>query len=172
MSLNAKAFRPWEYSESQSTSSQRNTSQHIHGMNTFVPPFYVNNPTNPVNVTAQDNPMLIASAPPNAELASWQALQAVLDQKINDAKHNKTKVRFEDMIEDNQQDLPTQDDQETIKFICNNTGKNNFEPKLEDLKQVVRPSEVNLKWFINYILTKRISVQYQKQQHIYIDLVR
>lgn len=40
------------------------------------------------------------------------------------------------------------------------------------MKQVVRPSEVNLKWFINYILTKRISVQYQKQQHIYIDLVR
>lgn len=68
--------------------------------------------------------------------------------------------------------MPTQDDQETIKFICNNTGKNNFEPKLEDLKQVVKPSETNLKWFINYILTKRISVQYQKQQHIYIDLVR
>jgi len=60
--------------------------------------------------------------------------------------------------------MPTQDDQETIKFICNNTGKNNFEPKLEDLKQVVvRSNDTNLKWFINYILTKRISVQYQKQ---------
>lgn len=55
--------------------------------------------------------------------------------------------------------MPTQDDQETIKFICNNTGKNNFEPKLEDLKQVVvRSNDTNLKWFINYILTKRISV--------------
>lgn len=108
----------------------------------------------------------------SAELASWLALQTQIDQKIQDAKHNKTRLRFEDLIEENPQELPTQTDYENIKFICNNTGKNNFEPKLEDLKQVVRPSEVNLKWFIDYILTKRISVQYQKQQHIYIDFVR
>ena len=85
-------------------------------------------------------------------------MQTVIDQKMQEAKNNKTRLKFEDLIEDNTQELPTQDAQETIKFICNNTGKLNFEPKMEDLKQVVKPSEVNLKWFINLILTKRISV--------------
>jgi len=49
VSLNAKAFRPWDIPETQPATSlaqvaARGTPQQpIHGLNTFVPPFYVNN---------------------------------------------------------------------------------------------------------------------------------
>jgi len=71
-----------------------------------------------------------------------------------------------------------------IKLKCNNTGKNNFKQNLEAIKDLVitkaeeqrktaiangtqaepkegeeRPEQkdINLNWFLNYILTKRIS---------------
>ena len=36
----------------------------------------------------------------------------------------------------------------------------------------MREKDINLTWFINYILTKRISGQQQTLHHIYIDLIR
>lgn len=47
------------------------------------------------------------------------------------------KVRLEEVIEDPNISLPKEDIQEQIKFICNNTGKNNFTQKLEELKTAI-----------------------------------
>jgi len=44
------------------------------------------------------------------------------------------KIRLEDILEDTNMTTPTPEIQESIKFICNNTGKNNFTQKLEELK--------------------------------------
>lgn len=53
-------------------------------------------------------------------------MQAVLEQKIQMAINEKKKVKLEDLIEDSNMDGPPSEIQEKIKFICNNTGKNNF----------------------------------------------
>ncbi len=93
---------------------------------------------------------------PNAEHLAWQE---VIDKKISEAKIQKTKIRLEDLIEDHLLQLPNQESQEHIKFICNNTGKSNLKQKMEELKSLIQgPSaELNLNWFLHYILTKRIS---------------
>ena len=85
-----------------------------------------------------------------------------------------------------------------LKLKCNNTGRNNFKQNLEYIKDLVlynkdkkidmsklneeekkaeeavkKEKETNLTWFINYILTKRISgPQQHNLHHIYIDLIR
>lgn len=46
-------------------------------------------------------------------------------------------MRLEDLIEDPMLQLPSQDAQEQIKFICNNTGKSNFKQKTEDLRMQI-----------------------------------
>ena len=52
---------------------------------------------------------------------------------------------------------PSIEIQEKIKFICNNTGKNNLNQKLEELKGYIGTADhSNLNWFINFVLTKRI----------------
>lgn len=127
--------------------------------------------------------------------------QKIIDQKITDAKANKQqRLRFEDLIEDSSLEQPPQNVIDQIKLKCNNTGKNNFKQNLEAIRDLVlkkpdaakdepaaseeaapgdaaeeKPkaqSEVNLLWFINYILTKRISGQNQTLHHIYIELIR
>ena len=129
----------------------------------------------------------------NPQHIAWQK---VIDTRIEDAKQNKQqRLRFEDLIEDKALTQPSQDAIDSIKLKCNNTGKNNFKQKLEELKELVtvKPqsassrnksandeqteeqkaeANTNLNWFINYILTKRISGQNQTLHGIYIDLIR
>ena len=153
----------------------------------------------PINIKAKsfrpsDN--VVAAPVPliNPQHVAWQK---AIDQKIEDAKQNKQqRLRFEDLIEDNTLAQPSQEAIDSIKLKCNNTGKNNFKQKLEELKELVtikalsssarnnvRKEEeqteeqkaeitINLNWFINYILTKRISGQNQTLHHIYISLIR
>ena len=119
-------------------------------------------------------------APLSALQLQWQK---GVDQKIEDAKANKQKpLRFEDLIEDSTLAQPTQKVIDQIKLKCNNTGRNNFKQNLEFIKELVlynkdkkidlskmneeelkeqevlkKEKATNLNWFINYILTKRIS---------------
>ena len=134
---------------------------------------------------------------PNPEHIAWQKM---IDLKIDEAKVNKQhRLRFEDLIEDLTLEQPSQNVIDQIKLKCNNTGKNNFKQNLEAIKELVitkaeeqskaaiangtqnEPEEgeqlpeqkdINLTWFINYILTKRISGQNQTLYHIYIELIR
>ena len=57
--------------------------------------------------------------------------------KIQKALQENAKVRLEDLIEDSNMAGPPPEAQEQIKFICNNTGKNNFAAKLEELKALI-----------------------------------
>ena len=71
----------------------------------------------------------------NPQHIAWQK---IIDQKIEDAKHNKQqRLRFEDLIEDKALQQPSQEAIDSIKLKCNNTGKNNFKQKLEELKELV-----------------------------------
>ena len=102
------------------------------------------------------------------------------------------------MIEDLTLEQPSQNVIDQIKLKCNNTGKNNFKQNLEAIKELVitkaeeqrnakeavegvpdpipegrkEQKDINLTWFVNYILTKRISGQNQTLYHIYIELIR
>ena len=117
---------------------------------------------------------------PNPQHMEWQK---IIDVKIQEAKVNKQhRLRFEDLIEDLTLEQPPQNVIDQIKLKCNNTGKNNFKQNLESIKELVinkaeelrtkhqteeekeaegevkkDAKDVNLTWFINYILTKRIS---------------
>ena len=101
-------------------------------------------------------------------------MQQQLDSKIQKAIQENFKVRLEDLIEDSSMPGPPPEAQEQIKFICNNTGKNNFATKLEELKALInnQNSSLNLNWFIQYILTKRISQQTTNLHPIYIDMIK
>ena len=82
------------------------------------------------------------------------------------------KVRLEDIVEDGNLPSPSAEVQENIKFICNNTGKNNFPQKLEELKALIAQNpQANLNWFLHYILTKRLSSGINLQSY-YIDFIK
>lgn len=68
-------------------------------LNTFVAPFHI-------GASIPQDSFYLPSAH-STELIAWAAIQGIIDQKIADAKNNKTRLRFEDLIEDNQQELPT-----------------------------------------------------------------
>lgn len=77
-------------------------------------------------------------------------MQQLLDAKIQRAISENFKVRLEDLIEDSNMPGPPPEAQEQIKFICNNTGKNNFPTKVEELKVLInnQNAQPNLNWFI------------------------
>ena len=95
------------------------------------------------------------------------------------------------MIEDNSIKVDNEDVEDSLRIICNNTGKSNFIQKVEDLKKYVIPksptvgvdgteiidekslkAEDNLRWFIQYILAKRLGAQSITLQVIYIEMLR
>lgn len=119
-------------------------------------------------------PVEASFAAESASKKEYLVWQEHIDKRINDTKTQKSKLRLEDLIEDPLLQLPSQDSQEQIKFICNNTGKSNFKQKTEDLKQQIQgpQADVCLTWFLHYILTKRISTQFMTLHHIFIDLIR
>ena len=66
-------------------------------------------------------------------------------------------MKLEDVIEESNMPGPQSELQEKMKLICNNTGKGNFNPQLEQLRALInRDPYVNLNWFIHFILTKRL----------------
>ena len=81
--------------------------------------------------------------------------------------------------------------EDQIRIICNNTGKTNFKQKMEDLKKFVikrqpkmgedgkeiideksAKADDHLRWFIHYILTKRLGAQSASLQNIYVEMIR
>ena len=98
-----------------------------------------------------------------------------ITSKISAAISKGSKLRLEDLIEDNSIKVDNEDVEDSLRIICNNTGKTNFKQKVEDLKKYVIPkpptvgidgteiideksfkAEDNLRWFIQYILAKRL----------------
>lgn len=64
-------------------------------------------------------------------------------------------MRLEDIIEDS--NMPGSSLVEELRLLCNQTGKNNFAQKLEELKVIInRNPEVNLPYMISYFITKRL----------------
>jgi len=65
--------------------------------------------------------------------------------------------------------------QEDLRLLCNQTGKPNFNTKLEELKGLINQNAaVNLPYMIHYLITKRLS-QTQNNATIigfFIDFVR
>ena len=74
-----------------------------------------------------------------------------------------------------------------MRIICNNTGKGNFKPKMEELKKYVikqplKPGEDdggkadraddNLRWLIHYILSIRLSPLGVALIDIYVGMIR
>lgn len=56
----------------------------------------------------------------NEQHVDWQKQ---IDLRVQDAIANKQKLLLEDLVKDPYLELPAQEAQEQIKFICNNTGK-------------------------------------------------
>lgn len=93
--------------------------------------------------------------------------QSIKD-KILEATNNSTKLRLDDLLEDVSIKIEDEFIEDQIRIICNNTGKGNFKQKIEDLKKYVVSKQndnedkksvlahENLKWFIQYILIKRL----------------
>jgi len=64
---------------------------------------------------------------------------------------------------------------ESIKELVITKAAENRTKYAEEGKEIDEnkdAKDVNLTWFINYILTKRISGQNQTLYHIYIELIR
>jgi len=98
----------------------------------------------------------------------------VIDTKFKSAIAQGLKVRLDDLLEDTTINVGDEYVEDQIRIICNNTGKGNFKQKIEDLKKYVVKkvvkagdeakegdektdnAEENLRWFIQYILTKRL----------------
>lgn len=114
-----------------------------------------------------------------------------IKDKIQIAINNNTKIRLEDLLDDTTIKLDNEYVEDQMRIICNNTGKSNFKEKVEDLKKFVvqkapqvdkdgneiidkksANAKDNLKWFIHYILTKRLGQQSVSLQSIYIEMIR
>ena len=93
---------------------------------------------------------------------------------IKKAQENGTKVRLDEILEDPTIKVESEDVEDSIRKICNNTGRGNFKQKIEVLKELVikkapkmvdgkevedekaAAADMHLRWFIHYILTKRL----------------
>lgn len=53
--------------------------------------------------------------------------------------------------------MPPEAVRDQIHFIVNNIAKNNFDAKLSEIKNILKPEHFN--WFANYLVVKRISTQ-------------
>mmetsp|Transcript_9015 Transcript_9015/g.8419 ORF Transcript_9015/g.8419 Transcript_9015/m.8419 type:complete len:140 (+) Transcript_9015:166-585(+) len=64
--------------------------------------------------------------------------------------------------------------QETMKHICNTTGRSNFGQKLQELRDFLGPNNVqNMKIFVHYLICKRVVTTSQSNLNaIYIDFIR
>ena len=103
------------------------------------------------------------------------AYRNFLNEKVKQAIEGVSKLRLDDLLEDTSINVNNEYVEDQMRIICNNTGKSNFKQKIEELKKFVikkakqvdadgkeiideksQNAEENLKWFIQYILTKRL----------------
>lgn len=109
---------------------------------------------------------------------------------IKKAQENGTKVRLDEILEDPTIKVESEDVEDSIRKICNNTGRGNFKQKIEVLKELVikkapkmvdgkevedekaAAADMHLRWFIHYILTKRLGPQSVALQNIYVEMIR
>ena len=103
------------------------------------------------------------------------AYRNFLNEKVKLAIEGVSKLRLDDLLEDTSINVNNEYVEDQMRIICNNTGKSNFKQKIEELKKFVikkakqvdadgkeiideksQNAEENLKWFIQYILTKRL----------------
>lgn len=102
------------------------------------------------------------------------------------AKEANARVRLDDLIDD-ETIRADSDTVEDIRIICNNTGKANLRQKIDELKKFVVASKLtdklsnderheraqgNLRWLLQYILSKRLGSQSFSLQSIYVDIIR
>ena len=117
--------------------------------------------------------------------------QKVIDEKIKNAKEQGTKARLDELLDDETIKVENEYVEDQIRSICNHTGRGNFKQKIEDLKKFVikKPPKMgedgrevvdeksakagdHLRWFIHYILTKRLGAQSVALQNIYVEMIR
>lgn len=117
--------------------------------------------------------------------------QKVIDEKIKNAKDQGTKARLDELLDDETIKVENEYVEDQIRIICNNTGRGNFKQKIEDLKKFVikkapkigedgkeiideksAKADDHLRWFIHYILTKRLGAQSVALQNIYVEMIR
>lgn len=117
--------------------------------------------------------------------------QKKIDEKIKRAHELGSKVRLDDLLDDETIKVENEYVEDQIRIICNNTGKGNFKQKIEDLKKFVikKPPKVgddgkeivdeksaraedHLRWLIHYILSKRLGAQSVALQSIYVEMIR
>lgn len=114
----------------------------------------------------------------------------MIADKIRKAQENGTKVRLDDLLEDPTIKVESEDVEDSIRKICNNTGRGNFKQKIEVLKELVikkapkvvdgkevedeksANADMHLRWFIHYLLTKRVGPQSVALQTIYVEMIR
>jgi hypothetical protein len=83
----------------------------------------------------------------------------LINEKIKKAIAGNSKVQFYELIENGTLQDPTQEEKEKMNKIINQVGKENLSLRVEELKVITAasPNKANLAWFIQHILTKRLS---------------
>jgi hypothetical protein len=71
------------------------------------------------------------------QIAQLLELKQGIKEKFQTAIDNSSKLRLDDLMEDNTINLDDEFVEDQIRIICNNTGKSNFKQKIEDLKKFV-----------------------------------
>lgn len=113
-----------------------------------------------------------------AQVQELQEYKKKIDEKIARASEQGTKLRLDDILEDESITIENIDIQDQIRLACNNAGRANFKQKTEELKKLVekRPPKIgddgkeildeksqradeHLMWLIHYILSKRLRSQ-------------
>ena len=106
------------------------------------------------------------------------AFQETINAKIKKAQEAQSKVRLDDLLDDENIKVQNEYVEDQIRIICNNTVRGNFKQKIEELKKYVvkKPPQIgedgkevfdeysakaddHLMWFIHYVLTKRLGSQ-------------
>lgn len=79
-----------------------------------------------------------------AQVQELQEYKRKIDEKIARASEQGTKLRLDDILEDESITIENVDIQDQIRLACNNAGRANFKQKTEELKKLVekRPPKV------------------------------
>ena len=107
-----------------------------------------------------DNIRRILSTPPS-EVASSTPLQVLEVPKAF------TTIRV-DQLDDNDTEVPPEEVSDKILFIVNNLAPNNFDSKLDEMKEWFK--EVYSRWFANYLVDQRVSTEPNNHQ-LYLRLL-
>lgn len=131
------------------------------------------------------------------QIQELQEYKKKIDEKIARANDQGSKVRLDDILDDETIKVENEWIQDQIRMTCNNAGRANFKQKTEELKKFVmekkfvqkKPAKAgdegkevvdekatraddHLRWLIHYILSKRLGAQSVALQGIYVDIIR